>query len=188
VTHYEVLGVGVRASAREIRASYVARARRTHPDYYGEADAPTRAAREAEMRRLNEAWTVLGDPARRASYDLTLAEGATQAPPTTGEPGFRPTGGPDPEFVPYDDSDDVDYAALLDDRPVGNGARLPRALQVAPAALLVAAVFSLSAAAVTSLPALVAFGLACLVLSGACFVLVPMLAVMRSLESDRDGR
>ena len=87
--------------------------------------------------------------------------------------------------MPYVD-DDTDYAALLDDTPVGNGARLPRGAQLAPAGLLALAIFSLSAGLVTSIGPLLAFGVVCLVLSGASFALLPVLAIMRSLQSDRE--
>jgi hypothetical protein len=188
VTHYEVLGVRVDAPTREIRASYLRRARLAHPDFHGEDGPQARATHEADMRALNEAWAVLGDADRRSAYDAALAEvrldGRTGSADRPTAP--RPTGAADPDFVPYDSSDDIDYAALLDARP-SNGARLPRAVQLAPAVLLVVAIFSLSAAAVTSLPALVAVGLVSLVLSGVSFVLAPMLAVLRSLDSDRDG-
>ncbi len=178
MTHYDVLGVGVDAPVREIRQAYVRLARASHPDFHADADARTRAAHEAEIRRLNEAWAVLGDPAARRRYDETLGQGGW-GPSPVAEPA------PDAVFVPYDD-DDTDYAALLDDAPVGRGARLPRAAQLAPALLLAGAVFGLSAGLVASFGPLLAFGLVCLVLSGLSFVLTPALAVMRSLDSERD--
>ena len=183
MTWYEVLEVPPDATTREIRRAYVALARRSHPDFHASADPPTRAANEVRMRRLNEAWAVLGDPSRRAAYDLTLrgfeAESAAPPPP-------RPTGAPDPDFVPYDDSDDTDYAALLDDAPRGNGASLPRGAQLLPAVLFGLAVFCMSAGLFSSLGPLFGFGVICLVLSGLSFLLIPMFAVMRSLQSDRD--
>ena len=178
MTHYDVLGVAVDAATPDIRRAYVRRAREAHPDFHPEADPTTRAAHEAEIRRLNEAWAVLGDAQARRRYDESLGVGGR--PPAS--PAQRE---PDPVFVPYDD-DDTDYAALLDDAPIGRGARLPRAAQLAPAVLLVAAVFGLSAGVVTNFGPLLGFGLVCLVLSGLSFVLAPALAVMRSLDSERD--
>lgn len=177
-----MLGVPSDASTRDIRRAYVTRARQAHPDFHAGADSSTRARNEREMRRLNEAWAVLGDPRRRQQYDdrLDLSRGPS-------EPSDRPesTTRPEPTFVPYDD-DDTDYAALLDDAPPGNGARLPRAAQLAPALFLLIAVFFLSAGAVTSYPPIIAVGLAALLLSVLSFVLVPALALMRSLQSDRE--
>jgi curved DNA-binding protein CbpA len=88
---YEVLQVDRRAEPEVIRAAYRALARKNHPDFGGDV---------RQMATVNEAWAVLGDPARRAAYDA--------------EPqalGFRPDGS----------------AAPATDRPdngeSGNGAR-----------------------------------------------------------------
>ncbi len=60
---YDVLGVPRWASTQEIRAAYVDRARRAHPDLVGTQGLEV-------MRILNEAWDVLKDPVRRAEYDV----------------------------------------------------------------------------------------------------------------------
>ncbi len=183
MTHYEVLGVPPSASPAEVRRAYVRAARVAHPDFHTDADATTRSGAEERMRRVNQAWAVLGDDDRRRAYDRTLAEGEQEA--RVAERRSRPAGAPSPEFVPYVD-DDTDYAALLDEAGPGNGARVPRAVQLAPAALLLVALFALSAGLVSSFGPLLALGVVCLVLSALAFVLTPALAVMRSLESDRD--
>jgi len=59
---YEVLQVSPRAEPEVIRAAYRTLARKYHPDMGGSA---------ARMIALNDAWDVLGDPARRAEYDAT---------------------------------------------------------------------------------------------------------------------
>ena len=179
MTHYDELGVAPEASTVAIRREYLAQARRVHPDFHTDADARTRAEAEREMRRLNAAWAVLGDEDRRRDYDRELR--ARERPVVRD----RPTGEPRPEFVPYSD-DDTDYAALLDDAGPGNGATVPRAVQMAPPLLLGAAVVALSAGLVTSFPLLLAVGVVCLLLSALSFVLTPALAVMRSLDSDHD--
>jgi curved DNA-binding protein CbpA len=69
---YEVLQVHPRAEAEVIRAAYRTLARRYHPDHGGDA---------RRMIALNDAWDVLGDPARRAAYDASLAAPANQRPP-----------------------------------------------------------------------------------------------------------
>lgn len=62
--HYQALGVPPHASADEIRAAYRRLMREHHPDHRpGDTDA------EETARRLNAAWQVLGDSARRAAYD-----------------------------------------------------------------------------------------------------------------------
>ena len=59
--------MGTEAPPDEVRAAYRMQVRALHPDVRD----PTVPAVEAEaaLRLLNEAWEVLGDPHRRASYD-----------------------------------------------------------------------------------------------------------------------
>ena len=57
---YEVLQVDRRAEPEVVRAAYRALARKNHPDFGGDV---------RRMASINEAWAVLGDPARRAAYD-----------------------------------------------------------------------------------------------------------------------
>jgi hypothetical protein len=70
--HYEVLGVEPDVDQAEIRRAYHRAARRWHPDRF--ASSPAAAAEQAEqaeqeMRRVNEAWEVLGDRVSRRIYD-----------------------------------------------------------------------------------------------------------------------
>ena len=65
--HYATLGVRPTASLDEIRSAYRAAVRRTHPDV---ADAKSTTAHD--MARITEAWSILGDPVRRATYDAQL--------------------------------------------------------------------------------------------------------------------
>lgn len=67
---YEVLGVPRNASVRQIRAAYVARARRAHPDLVGLRGLDL-------MRALNEAWAVLKDADRRAEFDVSSGAAST---------------------------------------------------------------------------------------------------------------
>jgi len=135
------------------------------------------------MRQINQAWMVLGDADRRRDYDR--AQAANTQERRVAERRNRPAGAPSPEFVPYMD-DDTDYAALLDEAGPGNGASVPRAVQLAPVVLLGMALFALSAGLVASFGPLLAIGAVCLVLSGLSFILTPAFAVMRSLDSDRE--
>ena len=64
---YQLLGVARDASREEIALAWRRRARDEHPDArQGDAGAPAR------FRAVAEAWQVLGDPGRRASYDRSL--------------------------------------------------------------------------------------------------------------------
>lgn len=60
---YEILGVDRGASADEIKAAYLAGAKRFHPDVIGEEESGEK------MRQLNLAYEVLGNPELRAAYD-----------------------------------------------------------------------------------------------------------------------
>jgi hypothetical protein len=179
VSHYDVLGVDPTASIAEIRKAYLARARRVHPDFHTGDDPATRAGAEQQMRSLNDAWAVLGDDERRRAYDQGRADRQREVRRA------RPSGVVSPDFVPYSD-DDTDYAALLDEAGPGNGSTVPRAVQLAPVVLFGIAVFAFSCGLVTGLSVVYAVAIVTLVLSGVSFLLTPALAVMRSLESDRD--
>jgi hypothetical protein len=58
--HYALLGVDPRSSLRLVRRSYRRLALRHHPDRGGDLRT---------MQALNHAWSILGDPERRAAYD-----------------------------------------------------------------------------------------------------------------------
>ncbi len=72
---YDELGVSPGASQEALRAGYRQQARRLHPDVADEATTGD------AMRRLNEAWAILGDPERRRLYDESrvAAEAATRS-------------------------------------------------------------------------------------------------------------
>ncbi len=66
-THYEVLGLTPDASPDEVKKRYRELARRYHPDL--NRDHPEY---HAIFLRINQAYEALGDPNRRAAYDLDL--------------------------------------------------------------------------------------------------------------------
>ncbi|MEG0176651.1 molecular chaperone DnaJ [Anaerorhabdus sp.] len=61
--YYEVLGLQKGASDAEIKKAYRTLAKKYHPDMNKEADA------EARFKEINEAYEVLSDPQKKASYD-----------------------------------------------------------------------------------------------------------------------
>jgi hypothetical protein len=67
--YYEVLGIAVTATPEEIKAKYRKLARWYHPDNYTDLDAAIRELAEQRMREINEAYTALSDPIRRARYN-----------------------------------------------------------------------------------------------------------------------
>jgi curved DNA-binding protein CbpA len=72
--HYQALGVHPRASQAEVRAAYLRLMRAHHPDR-----SPGNLHSATMARRANAAWDVLGDTARRASYDRLRAHGRRAA-------------------------------------------------------------------------------------------------------------
>lgn len=80
--YYLILGVPVDAAPAAIRAAFRELAKRYHPDHGSqEADA---------FRDISEAYDVLSDPNRRASFDRELHQRRPAPPP-------RPRRGGDPE-------------------------------------------------------------------------------------------
>ena len=78
-THFEILGVGQKASADEVGTAFVRAARQFHPDRLTSAGlADLQPMAERILARINEAAMVLGNPARRAEYVDSLAPGAQQ--------------------------------------------------------------------------------------------------------------
>jgi curved DNA-binding protein CbpA len=63
VDHYEILQVSPNADSETIRRIYKMQAQRFHPDNLESGNAEA-------FRRVSEAYEVLGDPEKRASYDL----------------------------------------------------------------------------------------------------------------------
>lgn len=65
--HYEILGIHVQSNPSVIRQAWKLAAWAHHPDLRPENE---RLAETEHMRRVNEAYQVLSDPARRRRYDL----------------------------------------------------------------------------------------------------------------------
>src|SRR5919107_427952 len=101
---YRVLQVDPGANQLVIQAAYRVLARIFHPDVEGD---------DGEMKRLNQAWAILGDPRLRAEYDRQLAgrhhgpatATAATAPTTARAKGNTATGG------------GVDRSSALQSRP-----------------------------------------------------------------------
>lgn len=177
MTHYEVLGVAPGAPAAEVRRAYLRLARTHHPDRHAEATADERAAAEQRMRSANEAWAVLGDPARRRAYDDQLA-GERRAAWTPGTPS--------PGFVPIDDDDDPEDPAAEYDVPYGDGSPVHRSLQVAPVIALVLALVALGFGALLGFAPLVALGVVGLVATLLLFAATPLSVILRSNRHGMD--
>ena len=88
--YYAVMGVARDATQDEIKRAYRKLARKYHPDVSGEPDA------EARFKEVGEAYEVLKDPEKRASYDELGANwkaGQDFRPPPDWNEGFEFHGG-----------------------------------------------------------------------------------------------
>ena len=76
ITHFERLGLPrrFRLDVAELERSYLAKAREVHPDFAGNDPASLR-----DSAALNEAYTTLRDPFRRAEYLLAVEGGPSAA-------------------------------------------------------------------------------------------------------------
>ena len=111
--YYRTLGVARTASADEIKKSYRALARKFHPDVSKEADA------EVRMKDVNEAYTVLSDPEKRAAYDRIgegYGPGQEFRPPPGWDARFKFSG---KGFPPGSAADFSDFFAAMFGRMAG---------------------------------------------------------------------
>ena len=61
---YKILGVAPTVSTEELKKAYRAAAKKMHPDLH-----PDDLDAEVKFKRLNEAYSILGDDAKRKAYD-----------------------------------------------------------------------------------------------------------------------
>ena len=79
MNHFERLGLPRRFSldAAALEREYLARSRALHPDYHQLSSSAEQAASVGLSAALNEAYTTLKDPFKRAEYLLKLEGGPT---------------------------------------------------------------------------------------------------------------
>src|ERR1700675_4220228 len=63
--YYTVLGVPIDADSETLKRAYRQLARRYHPDLAGPGG-------DEQMKRINRAYAVLGDPEKRLNYDAVI--------------------------------------------------------------------------------------------------------------------
>jgi hypothetical protein len=87
--YYAVLGVSKDASQDEVKNAYRTLAKQHHPDKGGDPE---------KFKEINEAYSILSDPALRAQYDQ--ARDAQQQAYARQKTGARPTGAPASTHAP----------------------------------------------------------------------------------------
>ena len=80
---YDILGVGERATAKEIQKAYRKLARDLHPD-----QNPGDVAAEERFKEVSAAYDVLGDEEKRKEYDQVRAMGPMAGGQGAGPGGF----------------------------------------------------------------------------------------------------
>jgi molecular chaperone DnaJ len=101
--YYDLLGVSRTASDADLKRAFRSLARELHPDVSSEPDAGAR------FREIAEAYEVLSDPERRATYDRY------------GKAGLK-RGGFEPHFADFGSLSDI-FAAFFGEDLLGGGAR-----------------------------------------------------------------
>jgi molecular chaperone DnaJ len=82
--YYRILGIERTATAGEIKKAYRKLARKFHPDLN-----PGDRSAEAKFKELQEAYSVLSDPKKKAQYDQFGFAGETPPGPAPFGPGFE---------------------------------------------------------------------------------------------------
>src|SRR5256712_3816215 len=84
-SHYQILGVPQTASAADVKAAWLAAAKRFHSDAFSGLDlGSARRIAEDLFTRVNEANSVLSDANRRAEYDVYVDRKAKGLPTDVG--------------------------------------------------------------------------------------------------------
>jgi tetratricopeptide (TPR) repeat protein len=113
MNHFEALGLPRASSEKDVKAAYFSLARRFHPDTHTDPSiADLEDKIEAIFIRVGEAYEVLGNRNRRASYESSLPH---QAPtPASGSPAPAPPASePTPAPAPEPPEDPMQLAAKV---------------------------------------------------------------------------
>jgi len=178
VNLYDTLGVAPESEVSDIKRSYLAAARRYHPDFHVDADPQTRSRNAARMQALNQAWEILGNPVARQAYDTGLrsaddpgvARRAAREPDLPAGKGWTPRAGDDGWMTDFDGWAD-EHDELSPDEPRSTTRTL---VTMAPVGLLGSAIVLVFLGLLLAVPAIIAVGAICVIFSIGLFILLPM--------------
>jgi len=115
--YYKLLGVGVDATAEELRAAFRREAKRVHPDAHPHLAGEARLAQQRRFILLAQAYETLRDPARRRAYDARFVRRPRPAAARPAASGTRPraaaSGRPRPAAAPPPGAGDTGMEELL---------------------------------------------------------------------------
>ncbi len=180
------------ADPAEIRRAYLHLARRHHPDRNVNADADTQAGARRRMAEVNAAWAVLGDPTRRRQYDEDVRRGTATSGSTTvvgsagaaTGPGWHPRAddtGWMQDFRAWRNETDE----LPPDEPFArHGPARHNPLMILPVVVFVLAVGSGGIGLVLQSRALLALAFVGIAVSGAMFVMLPIIFMSRGRNDE----
>ncbi len=100
--YYEVLGLPPGATTDEIKKKYRELARKFHPDVVQDKVLGQRV-----FTQINQAYSVLGNPERRAQYNTTLQSSGTAANGTAANAAPKQNGSPAPPAAPVNPASPV---------------------------------------------------------------------------------
>jgi molecular chaperone DnaJ len=88
MNYYLILGIDTDANKKEIKEAYRKMVQKYHPDHFGEDSSV--------FLRIQEAYHVLSDPARKRRYDQSISKPASQGYLKTSKLKDEYTGNPEP--------------------------------------------------------------------------------------------
>ncbi len=88
--YYDILGISPNASLIQIKEAYIYKVNILHPDRLGAMPERIRIKAEEEIKKVNEAYTVLSSPGKKKQYDTRMFGGAVKADPQRTKRDLKP--------------------------------------------------------------------------------------------------